>query len=195
MTLNRFFALMIPSLVFILVSQLIQLHKLTQPVPRTKTGQINMGGPKLVQIETEDLRFWVSEFETVARANGVDLTIDSLIVRYREDSFFAVTDTPQGKRYELANCQLAFGSAPVISVKKSYFEKISEWHKREIMFHELGHCILGLDHDERLEHGRVASIMYPESQGETIYNAMTASHYDTQLFKSTNKIRALMGTK
>lgn len=195
MTLFKIAKLLIPSLVFILVCQLIHLYKLSQPVPRTKTGQINMGGPKLVQIETEDLRFWVSEFETAARANGVQLTIDSLIVRYREDSFFAVKDTPQGKRYELANCQLAFGSAPVISVKKSYFDTISEWHKREIMFHELGHCILGLDHDERLEHGRVASIMYPESQGDTVYNAVTSTQYDTQLFKSTNKIRALLGTK
>lgn len=196
MTLFKIAKLLIPSLVIILICQLIELQNMAKPVPRTKTGQINMGGPKLVQIETEDLRFWVSEFETVARANGVELTIDSLIVRYESDSQFRTETMPDGStKSELATCSLAFGSAPLIQVKKSYFVNASEWHKREIMFHELGHCILGLDHNDKLVNGKTVSIMNSVTQGDAVYNAMTAPQYDTELFKSTNKIRALMGTK
>lgn len=195
MTLNRILTLMIPSLVYILVSQLIQLHNMTKPVPRTKTGQINMGGPKILKID-DDLKFWVSEFETAARANGMELNIDSLIVRYESDSQFRTVTMPDGStKSELATCSLAFGSAPLIQVKKSYFVNASEWHKREIMFHELGHCILGLDHNDHRVNGKTVSIMNSVTQGDAVYNAMTATQYDTELFKSTNKIRALIGTK
>lgn len=48
-----------------------------------------------------------------------------------------------------------------IEIDPSYWEKASEPHRRWLVFHELGHCLLGLEHDETMEDGVPASIMHP----------------------------------
>lgn len=35
-----------------------------------------------------------------------------------------------------------------IAIKKEYWDKANEIQKKVLMFHELGHCLLGLDHDD-----------------------------------------------
>lgn len=48
-----------------------------------------------------------------------------------------------------------------ITIDPNYFEEISEEQREELVYHELGHCELGRDHDETLTYK--AGVRIPES--------------------------------
>ncbi len=55
-----------------------------------------------------------------------------------------------------------------VQINAAYWERINDEDKEEVVFHELGHCLLGLGHDSRhLPDGCPASIMYPSDFGWT----------------------------
>lgn len=54
-----------------------------------------------------------------------------------------------------------------IGINKEWWITASHWEKENLIFHELGHCVLNMDHDEEMIRdsflgGRPKSIMYPE---------------------------------
>ena len=49
-----------------------------------------------------------------------------------------------------------------VSILRSAWDSYSADLRKELVFHELGHCVLGLEHDETLgSDGRPESIMFP----------------------------------
>lgn len=53
-----------------------------------------------------------------------------------------------------------------ITINPDYFRKASDGGKRQLMFHELGHCLMGLNHnDSKDQEGCPVSIMYPFAFG------------------------------
>lgn len=57
---------------------------------------------------------------------------------------------------------LLHGSYRKITIKKDYWDSVSEVQKEQLMYHELGHCALGLGHEDGLLSNYCpASIMYP----------------------------------
>lgn len=57
-----------------------------------------------------------------------------------------------------------------IMIDSGYWEDITELEKEQLVFHELGHCILDADHVEELDaDGDPVSIMHPYTIDEHIY--------------------------
>lgn len=49
-----------------------------------------------------------------------------------------------------------------ITVDKEYWATIPELQREALMYHELGHCAMGLEHDEaKIENGCPRSVMFP----------------------------------
>ena len=50
----------------------------------------------------------------------------------------------------------------VVSVDPTFWNKVLDYTREELMFHELGHCVLGLKHNCSLKpDGTPVSVMYP----------------------------------
>lgn len=54
-----------------------------------------------------------------------------------------------------------------VTIDKTFWEQSNESQKEELIYHELGHCAMGLEHDEGLRpvSNCPKSIMYPEMLG------------------------------
>lgn len=135
------------------------------------------------QVDSE-LEFWVSEFETASVQHGRPIEVRDLIATLEPDSTF---DKPN----QLAFCRLSSNSTPQIRVRASTWSQFSEWDKRQLMFHELGHCILRLGHNDSVNANNVpTSIMNTYHFGAWYYNQNTFANYDSQLFGSSSTVLA-----
>jgi len=74
-----------------------------------------------------------------------------------------------------------------IEIDREYWDDAEESVRDELIFHELGHCILDLDHDETLinkgNYYQIPnSIMYPFTFGYTSYYKEFIEEYHQELF-------------
>lgn len=75
------------------------------------------------------------------------------------DPHFVTIDFGTTERSEvMAQCD-RYSSGNQITVKQSFWEHSGPEMRRWLIFHELGHCALGKDHDERRDGLRPLSIM------------------------------------
>jgi len=58
---------------------------------------------------------------------------------------------------------------PIITIDTNYWDVADEFEKQELIYHELGHCILNRDHCEVKENGKPVSLMEPEMVGSSFY--------------------------
>jgi hypothetical protein len=64
--------------------------------------------------------------------------------------------------YTVGQCQLRDSEPPTIVLLKEYWDEATASMKENLIYHELGHCSLLLEHDDSVdEDGRPLSIMYP----------------------------------
>ena len=82
--------------------------------------------------------------------------------------------------------QCWYRSNRLIEIDTPYWNVISELGREQLVEHELGHCVLNLDHDERL--GTVGawnnvplSIMYPVHFGDETYYRDNREYYLQEL--------------
>lgn len=77
-------------------------------------------------------------------------------------------------------------SIPVVEFSEAYFNGALEVQRREVVSHELGHCLLHRGHDDRLEPytGYPVSLMYPFSIAyhSPLYYSVHESNYMDELF-------------
>lgn len=73
-----------------------------------------------------------------------------------------------------------------IEIDTNYWNYSNYYGKQQLIYHELGHCVLGLQHDNRL--GTIGiytniplSIMYYRSMGNNIYYSIYNEYYITHL--------------
>lgn len=80
-------------------------------------------------------------------------------------------------------CNFFYGPSKVILIQRKYWKYYTEENKRQLIFHELGHCELGKQHNERKMEvdGRDLpySFMYPSMFD---YPENLKEHYDNELF-------------
>ena len=112
----------------------------------------------------------VQEFVDTGRSLGVPIALLSLDVRSGDPSEFK---NPQ----ELAFCEINPGMTPQVVVRKSYWDAAGISDRRELLFHELGHCVLGKPH--RDDH---VCIMNTYHLGPKVYNPATYAYFDRDLF-------------
>ena len=83
---------------------------------------------------------YVNEFRDILKANNVaDLysNVDGVSIE------FAPSD-----HGEDARCSYRFIAPPLITVRKEVWDVADDSSKRMLIYHELGHCVLGRDHTE-----------------------------------------------
>lgn len=123
---------------------------------------------------------YIDEFIAEAAARGIDLTIDDLIVLFEEDL--------EVDGVEAAGICQSGGkkNTPTIKIDTTSLNWTINLSAREqLIFHELGHCVLGRPHtDERMPNGNYRSTMRPT--GEQIYGPLYSSfkrdYYFDELF-------------
>jgi hypothetical protein len=118
----------------------------------------------------------VDAFTAEAQAQGSPLTITDLIVQSTPD--FSSDN-------EMGVCQQETGTTPVIQISQPLWDSLDADGQQELLFHELGHCVLNRVHDVALNNGVPVSVMSPEFFGSTLYNANKAQ-YMHELFTQQN---------
>jgi hypothetical protein len=120
---------------------------------------------------------YVSEFQDVGASQGRSIVITDLIVQFGETNV---------KANEIGKCTVGTDMTPTVTLSKPFWDSVSNLDRRELVFHELGHCLLGLAHDDRMVAGPLGlmpkSIMHTQHLGPALYNQTTESWYETDLF-------------
>jgi hypothetical protein len=122
---------------------------------------------------------FVNNFEQVSGEEGNPLRINDLIVTFGS--------TPSLN--ETGVCEWSENETPRITLNQRIWNTLNDYDRQEVMFHELGHCVLRRIHQnsEMMAYNgtvRVAeSIMYPYRISGTIYRDNIV-HYHDELFDS-----------
>ena len=76
----------------------------------------------------------------------------------------------EGQYGAVGYCDLVNGK-PRITIVRDAWERFSEKTREQLIFHEMGHCLLNRTHDsETFEDGRPKSIMFHRLFSDRIYN-------------------------
>ncbi len=131
------------------------------------------GREKKVEIDPQ-FSGYVEGFKT---ASGNTVTIDDLIIQFGD------TENPRARGI----CRVADDSTPTIIVNQTTWEAISEAEREELIFHEMGHCVLGRKHHARTRtSGAPESIMYPFSLTAHEYESEKQYYHDELFGRVTN---------
>jgi hypothetical protein len=112
---------------------------------------------------TPELQSFVSEFAQTGEAYGVQVPLNNLIVEFSE------VDLEPGNPHIIGLCTL--DATPRIQISRKWWDfQVEKWKgkavspelpRKIVMFHELGHCLLGREHrGDRSPEGEPLSIMY-----------------------------------
>ena len=98
----------------------------------------------------------------------------------------------------IAACMINWGymGSKKIVIDASFWDRITEDSREQLIFHELGHCVLGLDHIDKIKKGCPVSIMnsYAFSQDEIVKCYIPNKRiYFNRLFKNRDKKKKKKG--
>jgi len=132
------------------------------------------------QIDSEFIAF-TSEFENLLTQNRVRDRMENLIMRFASDA--ELTDEQSGRCIR----KHGFGRN-LILMNKNIWSTKSEFSRKMVIFHELGHCVLGRKHNEEMikedNWDIPVSIMYPITDG---LRPDKVSGYESELIKFSEK--------
>ena len=133
----------------------------------------------LVQIDS-DFSAFVTNFEAASKNMGRSGRISDLVVEFGS--------TPSMN--ETGVCEITEGETPRVTINERIWTNLSVMDRQEVIFHELGHCVLRRQHQE----GTVtvggywgtipSSIMYPYRIPGSIYEP-NQEYYDGELFDAS----------
>lgn len=136
---------------------------------------------------------YVKTFEKEAAARGMNITINNLIIKY--DSALTVAYCANSNVTSSAN-----DVQKIISINARVHCAQNNMQLETLIFHELGHCVLGRQHDKsKLPNGDAKSIMYPDdltmyspcvyNLGDTTCNhTFKRKYYIDELFNSSTPV-------
>jgi hypothetical protein len=144
---------------------------------------------KKLEIEPA-MEYLLSDFEETSAELEASVKVDNLVLKF-VDSFSA----SQEENNVVGLCDLGSTvtktdflgqktietATPVVSIKKSYFYNITTAERHELVFHELGHCILKLGHISGMSNSKYLSVMNPSVFSGLMYSN-NFDYYMKQLF-------------
>jgi hypothetical protein len=103
-----------------------------------------------------EFRAYYKDFTKLAEQHHCLVHDNLLLVSFDEDkNFTAIGPKVVGVCYSIDEWRL-------VTIRKSYWETIGPFQRKVLVYHELGHCLLGRDHDSTLVDGFCPkSMMYP----------------------------------
>lgn len=134
---------------------------------------------ELFQVDSDFLPY-VQNFELASSQESRDLKITDLIVSFG--------DTPNLN--ETGVCEITENETPRIIVNAAIWQTLSSTDRQEVIFHELGHCVLRRIHQNSQVAGTGGmipdSIMYPYRISGTTYQS-NISYYHHELFSKSGQ--------
>ncbi len=119
---------------------------------------------------------FVIAFEAEATRQGTPIVVTDLVI---ERGHLGPTE---GGATVAAHCERAALATPRIVVNEDLWDTFDAPYQESILFHELGHCLLGRDHDDTLiDEGVARSLMKSDAPVGHVYVAHKA-HYLHELF-------------
>jgi hypothetical protein len=118
----------------------------------------------------------VDAFTAEAQAQGNPVVITDLIVQ-------SVQDLPSTD--EMGVCSQGAGTTPTIQISQPLWDSLDANGQQELLFHELGHCVLNRVHETSENNGVPVSVMSPVFLGSDLYDA-NRTQYMHELFTGTN---------
>lgn len=113
-----------------------------------------------------EVQTFVNNFYAEAKEHGLKVQQSDLIVRFE-------TGNNLDRKGALGNCEQGDNITPVVEVRRILFSFDSLAIER-VIYHELGHCLLGREHNDALNsEGKAISLM------NTRLGAIDASFYRT----------------
>lgn len=82
-------------------------------------------------------------------------------------------ETPPGEIGLCVTYHRVTGTYREVLIDRSSWFFMDHWQREMLVFHELGHCVLGRKHDSTLINGWPRSLMYPQAA------AISSSRYKT----------------
>lgn len=131
---------------------------------------------RVVKVDS-GLQDFVQRFETAG-----NIQVDSLVVKFGD------TGAPQSNGEQIVGyCQLSPGLVPTVVISTEYFNEIADAQREELIFHELGHCVLDRGHTATaLGDGCPSSIMDPYTLDPYCYSEHY-EYYKEELFQTKGK--------
>lgn len=124
-----------------------------------------------------EFQAYVKRFEDESARRGQRVVVNDLIVRWG--------DLPEDKN---GNCRISSFATPVITINQRVWPRLDEPRRELLLFHELGHCVLKREHDDRtiLQRGRNLpdSVMHTYLLDSNVYQE-NREHYLDELFSSS----------
>lgn len=106
--------------------------------------------PEYTEVE-DTIAPYFSAFKTEAEARGISLNLS----RFRIAFDSSLSNSNHAGKCTISEVQTGTIIAPgratelVVSINPTIFQKSNEYGKLEIVFHELGHCLLGYSHNDK----------------------------------------------
>lgn len=138
-----------------------------------------VGCQKDVSTEIEgDLQAYFDDFVDEANAHGVHITLDNIDI----GGYIENIET-QGT---LGQCKSYSNGSKEIVIDQPYWNQASDMEREYIVFHELGHCLLGREHlDIKDTNGQCTSIMQSgNGKCKGIYNLSNREKLLDELFEN-----------
>ena len=110
----------------------------------------------------------VTAFEQASQAAGNPVRVDNLIIEWG------------GKPDVEANCETGMGT-PKIQVNRARWDQAGPERREIVLFHEMGHCVLGRSHMDALKDGIPGTLMHSGGPTVPVYQRHRA-YYLKELF-------------
>lgn len=133
----------------------------------TKTSVISSGGV----IDTSDARLepYIDTFMDRLVVAGLSPDVTGLVVEFSDSLPSNV----------LGSCLMGGKS---VKINRQLWASLNSSSREELIFHELGHCVLNRLHDSTLVSGLPMSVMYPYHLGSTYVHPTRYANYQTELY-------------
>lgn len=120
---------------------------------------------------------YVTRFQQSAAQVGSPLAVTNLRIQ------FGQMENPQ----ERGLCDVSsLESVPTILIDKAGWSQMDDASREEVLFHELGHCVLRRKHNAGLTKGLPVSMMNPYTIGDGVYLSQH-DYYLRELFATRNE--------
>lgn len=125
----------------------------------------------------DSLRPYLNTFLTKAIENGVALDISQLSMQFSES--MPASTVPNAST--IGYCSRGPDTASVM-IKESYWKTAGVSEREELVFHELGHCLLGLQHDNSTQTA-IDYYGYGFVRYNTPNSIMNELHFDKTIYE------------
>jgi len=128
------------------------------------------------EIEAE-LQVYFSSFVEEASTYGMDISLEDIDLGGYIENIEA--------RGTLGQCKSYSNGSKQVVIDEPYWDRVDDLEREYLVFHELGHCLLGRDHDDtKDEDGNCASIMQSGEGGcKSVYNLENRERLLEELFE------------